>query len=309
MTLLIAFTFFLSVLFLSIGIRIEIERASPLARLRQRGLGPRELSPEEAELRRPFTARFLGPVAQRVLRWIARTSPQAMRDGIRKRLQAAGNPLHAHSEEVILMKIVLAASGAGIAFAGLGRLLDEGSQLRLIGAFFGGAVGFILPDIWIDRAIKARRRQISRSLPYVLDLLCVSVEAGLAFDGAMQKVAEKVEGPLSEEFRQVAYEVRIGKLRRDALRDMRDRCRVEDLNTFIAAVIQAERLGLGIGQVLRVQSEQLRNVRRERAREQAMKIPIKMLFPLIFLILPALFIVVLGPAVIQVLNSVVGGGP
>jgi len=116
-------------------------------------------------------------------------------------------------------------------------------------------------------------------------------------------VAEKVEGPLSQEFRHVAYEVRIGKPRRDALRDMRDRCGVEDLNTFIAAIIQAERLGLGIGQVLRVQADLMRNLRRERARETAMKIPVKMLFPLVFLILPALFVVILGPAIIQMMGT------
>lgn len=307
MTILIAFTFFLSVVFLSIGLRIERELGSPLGRLRKRMQASRILTPEEAELRRPFLARFFGPTAQRMLVLVARFSPPALKDGIRRRLQRAGNPWHAHSEEVIFAKLLLSVTGTFSGFWIAVPLLHKDLQQALFYTLLGLAVGFLIPDLMIIQKAKERRNQIQRSLPYVLDLLCVSVEAGLAFDGAMQKVAEKVEGPLSNEFKRVSYEVRIGKPRRDALRDMRDRCGVPDLNTFVAAIVQAERLGLGIGNVLRVQSEQLRIARRERAREMAMKIPIKMLFPLIFLVLPALFIIILGPAVLQMYHNLSSG--
>ncbi len=306
MLFLITLFFFLSVVLLTIGVRIEIERSSPLVRLRLRAQAARELTPEEAELRRPFTVRVFGPFAQRTLSLVSRLSPPALKDNIRKRLQAAGNPWRAHSEEVIFAKMLLAMVDGVIGFWVGHQILHKDPQSSLLYGVIGFTVGFLLPDLAIARKAAERKHQIQRSLPYVLDLLCVSVEAGLAFDGAMQKVAEKVAGPLSDEFKRVAYEVRIGKTRRDALRDMRDRCAVGDLNTFIAAMIQAERLGLAIGQVLRVQSDQMRNTRRERARAQAMKIPVKMLFPLIFLILPALFVVILGPAIIQMSKSLVG---
>ncbi|HEX2998994.1 MAG TPA: type II secretion system F family protein, partial [Armatimonadota bacterium] len=249
---------------------------------------------------------LFGPIAQRVLQSIARFSPPMLKDSIRRRIQAAGNPWHAQSEEVIFAKFILAATGL---LLGWNVALFAGAEPgpRLFWSLGGLAAGFLVPDMMIQQKSKQRKLQIQRSLPYLLDLLCVSVEAGMAFDAAMQKVAEKMEGPLSEEFTQVTYEVRIGKLRRDALRDLRDRCGVEDLNTFIAAIIQAERQGLGIGQVLRVQSEQLRALRRERAREMAMKIPIKMLFPLVFLVLPALFIIILGPALINMMKNMGGG--
>ncbi|HHX40462.1 MAG TPA: type II secretion system F family protein [Armatimonadetes bacterium] len=308
MLVLIALTFFLSVVCLTIGIRIERERSSPLARLQRQVQETRELSPEEMELRRPFLARLVGPIAQRVLRLVARFSPPGLKDSIRRRLQVAGNPWRAHSEEVIFAKIVLAATGTFCGFALGTTVLYKKPEEALLFALGGFATGFLLVDWAILQKTKQRRKQIQRSLPYVLDLLCVSVEAGLAFDAAMQKVTEKVEGPLSQEFQHVAYEIRIGKPRRDALRDMRDRCAVEDLNTFVAAIVQAERLGLGIGQVLRVQADLMRNLRRERAREAAMKIPVKMLFPLVFLVLPALFVVILGPAVIQMLGSLGAGG-
>jgi len=308
MLVLIALTFFLSIIFLTIGIRIERESTSPLARLQRQTKETQELTPEEAELRRPVLARLIGPVAQRALLLVARFSPPGLKDSIRRRLQIAGNPWRAHSEEVIFAKIVLAATGAIVGLALGAAVLHKKPEQSVLFALGGSAVGFLLVDWMILQKTKQRRKQIQHSLPYVLDLLCVSVEAGLAFDAAMQKVTEKVEGPLSQEFQQVAYEIRIGKPRRDALRDMRDRCAVEDLNTFVAAIVQAERLGLGIGQVLRVQADLMRNLRRERAREAAMKIPVKMLFPLVFLILPALFAVILGPAVIQMLDNLGAGG-
>jgi len=150
---------------------------------------------------------------------------------------------------------------------------------------------------------------MERALPDALDLLTISVEAGLGFDAAMAKVAEKSDNELSRAFARVNAEVRLGKLRRDALRDMAQRAGVQDISNFIAAVIQADQLGVSLSKVLRVQSEQMRVRRRQRAEELANQAPIKMLFPLVFLIFPSIFIVLLGPAVIQIQKSGLFGGP
>ncbi|MDH7568849.1 MAG: type II secretion system F family protein [Armatimonadota bacterium] len=304
---LVVILFFCSVLSVTIGIRMEIDYRTPLARLWR---GTRAVltgeDEEEGELRRPLLVRLIGPAAQRLLEVVAKVSPSALKDSIRRRLIASGNPWRASSEEVVLAKVILGCTGLFLGVWTAVRLLNLGARQSLLAGIVAMGLGFFGPDVMIFSRTRRRRKQIQRSMPYVLDLLSVCVGAGLSFDAAMQKVAEKVRGPLTDEFRQVSYEVRIGKPRRDALRDMRDRCGVEDLNVFVASLIQADRLGLSIGQVLRVQADLMRNLRRERAREAAMKIPIKMLFPLIFLILPAMFVVILGPAVLQMMQALSG---
>lgn len=144
---------------------------------------------------------------------------------------------------------------------------------------------------------------MSKELPDVLDLLTVSVESGLGFDAALQKVVRKTKGPLSNEFNKTLQEIKMGKARRDALRDLANRTGVEDLSTFIGAIIQADQLGVSIGNVLRIQSKQMRQIRKQRIEEKAMKAPIKMLLPMVFFIFPTLFLVLLGPAAIQLIES------
>ena len=167
----------------------------------------------------------------------------------------------------------------------------------------GGMIGFLAPEFWLSRRIKSRRAAVLLAVPDVLDLLTISVRAGLAFDAALAKVVEKSKGPLPDEFRRVLAEVRVGKPRREALREMSARCEVPALGNFIAAIIQAEQLGVPISKVLVVQSEQLRVERRQRAEEMAAKAPIKMMFPLVGCIFPSLFIVILGPAIILIIQS------
>jgi tight adherence protein C len=159
------------------------------------------------------------------------------------------------------------------------------------------------PEFWLGRRVKARQKLIVLQLPDVLDLITISVRAGLGFDAALGKVVEKMNGPLPDEFRRALAEVRMGKARRDALRDIIPRTEVQPLTNFISAVIQAEQLGVSISKVLQVQSEQLRIDRRQRAEEMAQKAPIKMLFPLIGCIFPTLFIVILGPAIILLIRG------
>jgi tight adherence protein C len=168
-------------------------------------------------------------------------------------------------------------------------------------------LGFFFPDYWVGRKIKKRRKAILLGIPDTLDLLTISVRAGLGFDAALGKVTEKVKGPLPDEFRRALAEIRVGKTRKDALRDIVSRTDVPALTNFIGAIIQAEQLGVSISKVLQVQSEQLRIERRQRAEEAAAKAPIKMLFPLVGCIFPSMFIVILGPAIILIMVNMGNG--
>jgi tight adherence protein C len=172
----------------------------------------------------------------------------------------------------------------------------------------GLLLGYTVPEFWLGGRVKKRQKGILLMIPDSLDLLTISVRAGLGFDAALGKVVEKLQGPLSDEFRRALAEIRVGKTRREALRDMIPRTDVPPLNNFIGAIIQAEQLGVSISKVLQVQSEQLRIERRQRAEEMAAKAPIKMLFPLVGCIFPSLFVVILGPAIILIIKNL-GGGP
>jgi tight adherence protein C len=170
----------------------------------------------------------------------------------------------------------------------------------------GGVLGYLLPGMWLGQQIKKRKHNIVKALPDALDLLTISVEAGLAFDLALMRVSEKWDNELSNEFKRVLTDTRLGRARRDALKDMAVRTGVEDVQTFTAAIIQAEQLGVSIGKILRIQSDQMRIRRRQRAEEAAHKAPIKMLIPMAFLIFPSLFVVILGPAVPRLMQSLGG---
>ncbi len=184
----------------------------------------------------------------------------------------------------------------------LGAGQGLGIALILVGAVFG----FIVPEFWLGGRVRKRQHAVLMQIPDALDLLTISVRAGLGFDGALGKVVEKLEGPLTDEFRRALAEIRVGKTRREALRDIVPRTEVPALTNFIGAIIQAEQLGVSISKVLQVQSEQLRIERRQRAEEMAAKAPIKMLFPLVGCIFPSLFIVILGPAFILIIKNLGG---
>jgi tight adherence protein C len=174
---------------------------------------------------------------------------------------------------------------------------------RLLYTLIMALLGFFLPVLLLRAMIDRRKEAIIKKLPDALDLMTICVDAGLTFNAAMQKVDEKWDDPLAEEFGRVIYEMQLGKSRRQALRDMTDRMDVPDVTSFIAAILQADQLGVGIGKVLRIQAEQMRIRRRQRAEEKAQQAPVKMLFPMVFLIFPSIFIVLLGPALFQVLRT------
>jgi tight adherence protein C len=260
---------------------------------------------EELELQQPFLERTLRPLAARLSGSVARVTSTSFADRTEKSLALAGNPGDLRVADWLGIKAVVAII-FGIVFFLLFAVVNILGMQFLLGAgmsVLGLLIGYIAPEFWLGRKVKARQKAILLMIPDTLDLLTISVRAGLGFDAALGRVVDKLKGPLSDEFRRALAEVRVGKARRDALRDIVPRTEVTPLTNFIGAIIQAEQLGVSISKVLQVQSEQLRIERRQRAEEQAAKAPIKMLFPLVGCIFPSLFIVILGPAIILIVQN------
>jgi tight adherence protein C len=258
---------------------------------------------EELELQQPFVERTLRPFAARLSNSASRMASNSFQETTAKRLALAGNPGNLRVADWLGIKAVAAVVGA-VVFVLL--FIVVGFMKLPVPLNFGMGViglllGWTLPEFWLGGKVRARQHAILLQIPDALDLLTISVRAGLGFDAALGKVVEKLHGPLTDEFRRALAEVRVGKARREALRDIVPRTEVGPLTNFIGAIIQAEQLGVSISKVLQVQSEQLRIERRQRAEQQAAKAPIKMLFPLVGCIFPSLFIVILGPAIISIM--------
>ena len=258
---------------------------------------------EEMELQQPFIERTIRPLVGRLSGSVARVASTSFTETTEKRLALAGNPGDLRTADWLGIKAVGAIVGAGIFFLlfFIVGVLGLPLILRIVMLPIGAMFGYTIPEFWLGGRVKKRQKAILLMVPDTLDLLTISVRAGLGFDGALGKVVEKLKGPLTEEFRRALAEIRVGKARRDALRDIVPRTEVPALTNFIGAIIQAEQLGVSISKVLQVQSEQLRIERRQRAEEQAARAPIKMLFPLVGCIFPSLFIVILGPAIILIM--------
>jgi tight adherence protein C len=268
---------------------------------------------EELELQQPLYERTIRPLAERLSGFVAQIASASFTEQTEKRLALAGNPGGLRVADWLGVKAVGAIVGAGIFFLlfVVVGVLGLPLVLRFVMLPIGLLFGYTIPEFWLGGRVRARQKLVLLQIPDALDLLTISVRAGLGFDGALAKVVEKLKGPLTEEFRRALAEIRVGKARRDALRDIVPRTEVQALTNFIGAIIQAEQLGVSISKVLQVQSEQLRIERRQRAEEMAAKAPIKMLFPLVGCIFPSLFIVILGPAIILIiinLTPVTSGG-
>lgn len=240
------------------------------------------------------------PMFEGAMRALAGMLPRGFISGVESKLTLAGSPM-------TLTNFLMFQVASVLVFGMLGFLLvvTSGglSMTTLVMFVLAVAMGVALPRLWLNQRVSARQTAILKSLPDAFDLITVCVEAGLGLDAALARVAERVEGPFGEELSRTLREIALGKMRRDALKEMGDRTGVQDLQTFVNAVIQAEQMGSGIGQVLRVQSDQLRVRRRQRAEEQAYKAPVKMIFPLVLCIFPTLFIVILGPAAITIMQE------
>ncbi len=298
--LLIAILAAAAVLVITYGVAARPSEDAVQARLSQLVVQPKSL--EEMEMQRPFSDRVLRPMIQRLAR-AGRRQEGGVVAKIDAKLQKAGYPGGLRGADWVGVKILSLIAFALLAFA-LGMLLTKGAFiLAIFFALAGAAIGYIAPEFWLSRKGRARSFSMVLQLPDALDLLTISVEAGLGFDAALAKVVEKMEGPLVDEFRQALAEVRMGRTRREALRDVADRADAQPVSNFIGAIIQAEQLGVPIAKVLQIQSNQLRIERRQRAEEAAAKAPVKMLFPMVGCIFPTIFIVILGPAVVTIMSG------
>jgi tight adherence protein C len=268
-------------------------------RLEQLVVQPKSL--EEMELQQPFAERVFRPLIQRLSRLANRGDSGGVIARADAKLEKAGYPGGLRGADWMGVKI-LSTIVLGVA-VGLLMLLVGRVQLALLFGIAGAALGYMAPEFWLGGRARKRSFSMVLQLPDALDLLTISVEAGLGFDAALAKVVEKMEGPLINEFRQALAEIRMGRTRRDALRDVVARADAQPISNFIGAIVQAEQLGVPIAKVLQIQSQQLRVERRQRAEEMAAKAPVKMLFPMVGCIFPTIFIVILGPAIITVISG------
>ncbi|MGF7185892.1 tight adherence protein C [Desulfitispora alkaliphila] len=279
-------------------------RINALDRLGQLEQGkPKQKDIRQAELDIPFFQRVVRPVLAKLSTVTRSVVPAEKEIVLQKKIIMAGNPGNISPSEFTVLQYAIAAALTIITMS-VSILLIEVHKAILLGVA-SALVGYLLPVVYLNKKTQARNQDIRDQLPDVLDLLTISVEAGLGFDGALVKVTEKKEGVLSQEFLRLLQEIKKGKARRAALRDMANRCNVGDLSAFIGAVIQADQLGVSISNVLRLQAEQMRLKRRQLAEETAMKAPVKMLIPLVFFIFPTIFVVLLGPAAIQIINTLI----
>ena len=253
-----------------------------------------------------FADRIMGPLQARALAVARRLSGNDAPERIRRRLEVAGNPDGWTVERVQAGKVIGAIALFFISLA-LTAVLDVHFPLRGILVLVGTVVGWFGPNLYLYQRVYDRSKQMQRDLPDAIDLMTISVESGLAFDAAVQQVARNTSGPLAEEFSRMLREMQIGQGRAEALRGLADRTEVDDLRSFVTAMVQADSFGIPIANVLRIQSSEMRMKRRQRAEEQAQKVPVKITVPLIFCILPCLFIAVMGPAVIHIMDSFAGG--
>ena len=295
-----AFMIFLSVLLIVLGIASPRPADEVEARLVE--YGGRPLTLEEIELAQPFGQRVLVPMVNASARFASRFTPQRTMESTGHNLELAGNPNNWTPAQFVGVRGLAALLLGTLTFA-LTMLSTVGALQRILFVVIMVALGFVLPGIWLGRRIKRRQNEIVKTLPDAIDLLTISVEAGLPFDGAMQRVADKWDNEISRAFGRVLTEIRVGKSRRDALRAMAERSDVPDVTSFVAALVQADQLGISIAKVLRIQSEQMRIKRRQRAEEKAHQAPVKMLIPMTFLIFPSIWIVILGPAIMILKKS------
>lgn len=279
-----------------------------MARLAEISESGEAVSLEELELSQPFTERIMVPILQAIGDFSGRFTPQKVLEETNLKMELAGNPIQVDASTFLATRFVVAFLFGGfltLIFAISSSTMGFGTRILIILLFT--ALGFTFPQLWLQGRINSRQEEIRKAMPDALDLLTICVEAGLGFDAAMAKVAEKWENQLSVGFARAIREVQLGKTRREALRDMSDRMGVTEMTSFIAAVIQSEILGVSMAKVLRIQSDQMRMKRRQRAEEKAHQAPIKMLLPMALLIFPSIMIILMVPALFQIMDVFTGG--
>lgn len=310
-TLLIVFVvlLLLAILLVVIGLRnpqtaderILLDRLEEFQRMGE------EVTLEKIELSQPFTERVIYPIARALGNLAIRFTPQNALQSLQHKLELAGSPTRLEPTIILAGQFITMVLFGGVVLLVFSIGPMKWPLARVILASLGfGLVGFYFPQLWLSSKISKRQTEIRKAMPDALDLLTICVEAGLGFDAAMAKVCEKWESELSLAFARVIQEIQLGKLRRDAMRDMADRVGIAEMTSFVAAVIQSEQLGVSLSKVLRIQADQMRIRRRQRAEEEAHKAPIKMLIPMALLIFPSLMIVLLTPAALRLVKSMLG---
>jgi tight adherence protein C len=293
-----------------IGLRSTAQEDPLDARLAEYVQSGEQASLEEIELSQPFVERVIYPAAQRFGDLAQRFTPQNAIAQARNQLDLANAPKWLNPTVFLASRLIVGVA-LGLLMVLLFSLSPNISLLSARGlglTLLMAVAGFFIPNLLINRRIRQRQHEILLAMPDALDLLTICVEAGLGFDAAMRKVVDKWENDLAVAFARVLQEIQLGKLRREALRDMSDRMGITEMDSFVAAVIQSEQLGVSLARVLRVQADAMRIRRRQRAEENAQRAPIKMLLPMALLIFPTIIIILLGPAVLQIMRSTLGGG-
>src|SRR5438874_9528209 len=265
------------------------------------GAGARALTEDEIVLQKPFSERVMRPFIQNLGNRFSRSTPDKARNDLQNRLNLAGRPGNLGPSEFIAVRYVAAVVLFAIGL--LLGLLSGNPTFIAVGAAVGGILGFFGPLYWLRTKVEQRRSEIQKSLPDAMDLLTIAVEAGLGFDAAMQRVTDKFRNALSDEFATVLQETRLGRPRLEALDDMGRRTGVEDLHNFVQAVIQSEQMGVGVARILRLQSDEMRRKRRQRAQEKAAQASLKMMLPMVGCIFPTIWIVLIGPAILIVIAA------
>ena len=269
-----------------------------LAVLEAMASGPKELS---KDLDKPFADRVLAPLRASALRIGRRFTGADAGDRIRHKLDLAGNPPGWTVDRVVAGKVIGLVVGVVGAFL-FTMLIGPSPTIRILMIAGGAVAGFFAPGMYLYQKAHDRSHQMGRDLPDAIDLLTISVESGLGFDAAIQQVARNTEGPLADEFSRMLREMQIGQGRSAALRALADRTDVHEIRGFVSAMVQADAFGIPIAQVLRVQSSEIRVKRRQHAEKKAQQVPVKITIPLIFCILPCLFIAVMGPAAVGIME-------
>jgi tight adherence protein C len=290
---------FLFVAFVILWIGNGVMRAQQTASDRLAVYGKDAL--REDTLAKPLSERAVAPIILGAGRLIRRFTPIGYLEKTQRKLILAGNPGNLDAPAFAVIKVATTIVGIVLAFF-LQGMAGSGLQ-RFMLLILPIVLGFFGPDAWLSRKVDERRTTMQKALPDVLDLLVISVEAGLGFDSALARVVGTVPGPLSEEFFRMLQETRVGVSRRDAMRHLMDRTDLDELRSFLLAMLQAEAFGVAIARVLRVQADEMRVKRRQRAQEKAFASPVKLVFPLVFCIFPSLFIVLLGPAGLRIAET------
>lgn len=287
-----------------VGSRVPRQDEDPLeARLAEFSQRGENITLEQIEMSQSFQERVIYPLLRYFGDLAARFTPQNAIQDINQKLERSGKAGWIDASMFLSLRFVAAGIAGGLAFLVFTvSAVKQPLSTAILYSLIALVIGFFFPQLWLDEQIKKRQQEVQKALPDALDLLTICVEAGLGFDAAMSNVAQKWDNELSLAFARCIRETQLGKIRRDALRDMADRIDLSDLTSFVAAVVQSEQLGVSMAKILRIQSDQMRMRRRQIAEEKAQQAPIKMLIPMVMFIFPSIFIVLLTPAALRLMQ-------